>query len=487
MQLRFYTEFSKRLPILVLVLCLSPLLFLGTDLAHDFGDDFAQYLDQALDVVYGQRQAPDVEHSETYSPSERGAGFSLVLIPIYWSQGLTNGAYLVFISFLLIAAALSMFYLFQKEFSDPVRQWLLVVGVLVFAYNFQILRVKDEIMPEFLFIALLVGVLLLLQSKNKFSYVLAFLVMGWLTTVKEIGWLLPIAVVLQWIFTRKKRLSFYKLSFGLGLTVLLHFAVNWMVFGRLSAQHISWYAQAFDSGTLVKTLLANSSYYALQLPQFFEQELWGWLIHPFAWGAIAVLIIGAVHSWRKQTALMDIYVVLHMLVLLLYSNNKSTIRFLIPIFPFLVIYFVRGSETIQKTLRIRWPYFPHTAVFILLFSNFKNAQSALTQNNEPSPFAAESIELWETIESQVDENKVIGFYKPWTLHLFTGRIAAYLPVEGYNELQHQPSLDFVVVHKASRSDPQDVEPQNGTKMFENEDFALYQIEPNNVLLKADSI
>lgn len=402
-------------------------MFLGLDIPHDFGDDFAQYIDQARDVVENTQVHADLTHSESYSPAERGAGFSLVLIPVYASQQLSNMPYLVVISLLLVLSSLAFFLYLNQRIAIKQSPWLCALVALCFAYNFQVLRLKDEIMPEFLYLALLFSSLLLYQSESRGKQLTAFACIGWLTAVKEIGWVFALALIIHWLMNRRtSSLSLGLFGMGLLITLFVHFAINFYVFGHISTSHISWYSRAFEPSEWMAHIQSNLGYYLMQFPQFFEQEIWGWLIQPLVWFCVLLLAIGVGTRVKKPLDLASYYVLLHVFTLLLYENNQSAIRFLIPVFPFLLIYAMYGAAFLGQRPPARFAYFPHVVFLVVLLSNFKQSRQALAAKNDPSPYSVESQALWKDIQRIVPKDKTIAFQKPWALHLFTKRTASYM-------------------------------------------------------------
>lgn len=71
----------------LLTLLLLPLLFINISSFHDWGGDFAQYLDQTKDFISGKTKTKDVFNGEELCPNERAAGFSLLLSIPYFLFG----------------------------------------------------------------------------------------------------------------------------------------------------------------------------------------------------------------------------------------------------------------------------------------------------------------------------------------------------------------------------------------------------------------
>ena len=70
---------------IALLFLLSPFIFININEKHDWGDDYAQYLDQSKDfILQSNSKELEVLNYDVYCPNERGAGFSLLISPIYF-------------------------------------------------------------------------------------------------------------------------------------------------------------------------------------------------------------------------------------------------------------------------------------------------------------------------------------------------------------------------------------------------------------------
>ena len=99
----------RYLPLLILV----PLLFLSIPNAHDWGDDFAQYLMQGRNLVEGRAQTDNGlifdSGSGQFAVQAYPVGFPLLIAPIIATYGLQIKPLLIFETFCLVALAFLCF------------------------------------------------------------------------------------------------------------------------------------------------------------------------------------------------------------------------------------------------------------------------------------------------------------------------------------------------------------------------------------------
>ena len=138
---------------LVLVVILFPTYFIHTQKYPDWGDDFAQYVYQAQQIHTPSQKYKEVLNVEGYSSSKRSVFFSVILSVIYPSTHIQN--YVDVISILYILAAICCFIFLSSHFSHSIS----FITTLCVFYNFLFLRLKSEVVPEFLFIALFLLIL----------------------------------------------------------------------------------------------------------------------------------------------------------------------------------------------------------------------------------------------------------------------------------------------------------------------------------------
>ena len=182
-----------------MVLLLLPLLFISNRSSHDWGDDFAQYIHQAKNMVQG---IPQSETGYIFNPENKDigpkaypVGFPLMLAPVYAFFGLNIKAYTLFITLVYFLLGLLLVMFFRRYFSFITS----VALALLFLCNPQMLIFKQEVMSDLPFTLLLVTALLLYKPGEKLSWLqitLLSLVIGLLISVRPIGFVFLAAVAI---------------------------------------------------------------------------------------------------------------------------------------------------------------------------------------------------------------------------------------------------------------------------------------------------
>ncbi|MFM8433171.1 MAG: hypothetical protein ACKOA1_10280, partial [Bacteroidota bacterium] len=188
----------------IVLICLSPLLFLGTWSRHDWGDDFAQYLIQSRNIVENKSQTDNglvfPESGDHYAVTAYPVGFPLLLAPVYVFFGLDMMPYFLLLSVLLISSGLLLFNYFNQH--RPA--FLSLIIVLAFCFNRYVLEWKWQILSD---IPFLLGVVMtwVCWKPEKKSWKIALtwgLFCAFLSSVRIVGVTIPVAMVLT-IFLKR--------------------------------------------------------------------------------------------------------------------------------------------------------------------------------------------------------------------------------------------------------------------------------------------
>ena len=123
---------DPRYVIVIAAILFLPLLFLGTRTSHDWGDDFAQYIHQAANIVKGipQSETGFIYSQQNYiGPQAYPVGFPLLLAPVYALAGNNITAFTTFISLMYIILGLLMVIFYRKRSLKAESSSLQMFGV----------------------------------------------------------------------------------------------------------------------------------------------------------------------------------------------------------------------------------------------------------------------------------------------------------------------------------------------------------------------
>ena len=192
---------QKLLCSFILIVFLIPTCFIHTQKYPDWGDDFAQYIYQAKQINMPSKTYKQVLNVEEYSSPKRSVFFSVVLSVIDPTIQIQNYVNLISISYILAAVC---FFLFLSTYFSLTISF---VGTLCVFYNFLFLRLKSEVVPEFLFISLFYLILYLtLNAKNWVKYIIPVL-LSLLVSIRFVGLSLLLSYVVFLLFSKGKTLK----------------------------------------------------------------------------------------------------------------------------------------------------------------------------------------------------------------------------------------------------------------------------------------
>jgi hypothetical protein len=368
--------------VLTALICL-PVFFINIKTTHDWGDDFAQYIHQAKNIITGVSQKetgymynPEFLH---LGPPTYPVGFPLLLAPVYAVFGNSTKHFDLYISFFLFAFALLMFYFLNKHFSALIS----ILLVTVFVYNPFTLNFKMEIMSEFPFSFLLLCCVLMYQRIKPFTYVKSIVLalsLGFLISIRNIGMVLVFTMVLDGFINlvrnreKVKRKQFdyknavYPVLIAIG-GLAIYILLNKVIFDAES-NGLFAYPYLFDLGKMEYFIRLNLSNYMSDLRFFFERWNDEWKFVTIFSGSMifAFIVLGMIKKMTERFDFIDRLLLLYFAMIIIYPFPHAGFRLLLPLVPFLLFYAVEGVKCINIQLRLKPNVLAILMAAILLFS-----------------------------------------------------------------------------------------------------------------------
>jgi len=488
----------RKLLILAAILFL-PLLFLGTRNSHDWGDDFAQYIHQAGNIVHGisQSETGFVYSQENYiGPKAYPAGFPLLLAPVYAIAGNSMTAFTTFISLLYILLGLLM-VLFYRQYFSPITSLVLAI---IFLYNPQMIIFKREVMSDIPFAALLVLNFIIYQ-KSKTGSLKSFLLLaaitGLMLVVRPAGIVFVLAVVTDrlFIFIRKKSsaIGFAKMT---GIIILLpvafYYIINSIIFSIPSGGSIRDYLLFYYSGNFLQIIPVNLAHHIevfrfLYVPQAGAFQGFSLLLGSVM---VAMALLGFVKRLLKGPDAVEWFFILYVVMLLVFPNNDSAFRLMVPLGFVFLFYAAHGLKTISLISGVSSARKAVTtgAIIMLLFipGIFSIARSGYKTLDGPQQKTA--VELFDYMQKNIPADAVVVFSKPRALALYAGCRGMADPFTTDPTLIHKQVMDakasYLLIHNKLTSEPMKryarVMQNRVTRQWENKEFILYKINPVNL-------
>jgi 4-amino-4-deoxy-L-arabinose transferase-like glycosyltransferase len=496
---RFGNAFSKpRNVIITAVILFLPLLFLGTRTSHDWGDDFAQYIHQAGNIVKGipQSETGFIYSQENYiGPQAYPVGFPLLLAPVYAIAGNNMVAFTSFISLIYIALGLLMVLFYRRYFS-----WVTaLVLAIIFLYNPQMIIFKREVMSDLPFTALLVlNFILYHKSKtgNLKHIILLAIVTGFMLAVRPAGIVFVAAIAMEQligVIRRKisvKNFAVYTGSFIL-IPVLIYFIVNSFIYKIPSGGSIRDYLLFYYSGDFIRIIPLNFAHHLEVFRYLYVPETGAFKGFSLLLGSIvlAMTLLGFVKRMIKGAEATEWFFIFYVIMLLVFPNNFSAYRLMVPLGFIFLFYAAEGLKNIELLQRI--PAGKKAVAIgvmvILLFLPGLISIARSGSNILEGPQQESSIEAFTYISKNIPAESVVVFAKPRALALYAGCNSLADPFTTdptrIHEQVSEAGSTHLLIHNTLTGDPMQryarVMQSRLTKLWENEKFVLYRINPVN--------
>lgn len=419
---------KRRWPTPVLLLLFSlPLFFIGSQDVQSWGDDFAQYITEAKNLVAGARYDSNLflynPLNSEYAPPSYPPGFPMLLAPVMFFFGDSISAMLCLISALMVLLVFVLFYFYRPYFSERAAICLALLSV----YAASVLDLKWYVLSD-LPLLFFSSFYLLLRKRSYAGYLgslLLAVLLAFTCLVRSQAFLLvaaEIMVLAHKILTRKKEqnsaaqiLFFFAAVYG-----LLH--LTWL---HQPSDGSSFYLQLFQSSpTRYWQLIKDNSPYLFELLQSFfifrTDNGHLYRLELLAGTFLALLFLVSL-IWRlsKKPTLYTWYAVLLCLLILVLPVRQG-LRYLLPLLPVFVLFTATFIRELLKGMQYRLPSFvlPVLCYLYLLFLLPKLRDRPYDANW--TPYSPKDKAVFHWLKTHLDSGTLIVSTKPRALHLFTG-------------------------------------------------------------------
>ncbi|MBL0342083.1 MAG: hypothetical protein IPP71_14855 [Bacteroidetes bacterium] len=406
-------KFVSRNPIdsfsglLLSIFILLPLLFIHLNNKHDWGDDFAQYLLQANWLT---NETPELLVSETdsYGPSIKGIVFSIVLIPAVLSE--KNE--LFFAKATVILSLIFLGIMLFKGLNTNCSKMASIFLTCFFAYNFHVLHLKDQVLPDFLFTALILLIALCFSKQTRKFTFLAFVLILLSIGIRSAGIAVLVAGIIfifQIHFAKGFNFLVKWYLWVLPISIVIVLLGNWLF---LDAIGIRWYLELITKSATLQTSMANLFNYKNGFIFFFEQEVPMWLNSAIRILIFPAMVLGFLHTLLKKPGFLEWFVLSYILLLFIYPYHNEPIRFLIPLIVIGLIYLAHFYSFLLNLVAPKYATYTLTAfAFILVLTNFKSTTTYIKSELNYSTSSTSSKELFQFVKNKIPQNDKVAFYK----------------------------------------------------------------------------
>jgi hypothetical protein len=448
---------------MLLTLLFPPLFFINVRNSHDWGDDFAQYIHQAQNIVEG---IPQTETGYIYNedhpflaPPSYPVGFPLLLAPVYAFANNEIKAFSFFMTFILFILSLLLFIFYKKFFSARIA----VFAVLAFAYHPWMLYFKTNILSELPFTLFFMLSIILYLAEARREYlrhaIIGFL-SAYLMLIKSLGAIFLLAVLLDSVkalYSEIKEKREYKTLIS-SRPILFAAAIStYWIFNNIifkTTEPFNHFLPLFDLGTIKTRLLINSEFYLNVFQDYFHLDNGSWRFVPLAIKAMALtfLVLGFINKILEKIGILELLTMGYFAVLLVWPNTTQGFRYLLPVFPLLIYYVIHGIQSLKLSVNIKPNAIALCLGVLILWQYRLDVKTIIEGQNKilAGPQEAESLEAFNYIKSKVPENSVIAFIKPRALSLYAGRKSISCPpAQSLQELAasfNRHGVDYFLTH-----------------------------------------
>lgn len=469
--------------ILVLVLIISQIMALmWIHNGHSWGGDFSMYIAQAksiiegsLDELYELNKYSMVNSQYIIGPYLYPNGFPLLLSPIYLFFGIDFIVMKLFCSLFFILSLPLIYFLLKSYFNNSIYSLFIIVMI---AFHQYFLSFSDNILSDFPFLFFSVLTIFLFKKSNNFLHQVFLGILIYFTySIRDIGIVLIPSLIIyqvQEIFCAKvinrKQKSFYLIPH---ITFILLFITLFVFFPKTGGDHYDlilnqslglMYDNIIYYGHLISAyLLGNTvSSKIIDIPLF-------WIFPLF------IVFVGLIIE--KNNLHIVIYTTFIMVIYVLWPAVQG-IRFLFPVIPFILYFFVNGINFFTNKFNIK---FLNIIILILFSVNiiYEGSKSTLywSRFDTNTAYTPEMKEIYSFISNTVPENEIIVFFKPRVLRLFTERNS--ISLKDYNESKD----NFILLKKGINVSIYETifETDNYETIFETDNYVLYQKIPIEII------
>ena len=399
---------------------------------HDWGGDFAMYLQHARNIAQGRPYAETghvVDHSIAVGvgPPSYPPLFPLALAPTFALQGGLDWAMLKATVVLFFALFLLAVYPVIRRRLGDARALivLLLIGLSPYFWG-----IKDQVLSDIPF-ALLVYVSLFLAEgaydekaslRRRIGLTLATGLAVYLATATRALGVTLIASLIIFEVLRTRRPPVQALA-----VTALALALQWVQ--RLAMGSTGGYAQSwrFDALAIVERVFA----YPVELKFLFWNGYVNGVAVAVALIITALAIYGYVTCLRRRITLLEVFVVVYLGPVVLWPMRPN-IRFMIPLVPLYFYYAFVGAERLRSRMSTRTASWATVSLAVLIagsyVAGYTRAERGRLREGIHDP---EAVALFQYVAGHSAPRDLYIFFKPRVLSFFSGARSAvsYYPTE----------------------------------------------------------
>jgi len=446
---------------LLLLLLLSPLFKLHVTGLHAWGGDFSQYIHEAINIV-DNKPVGDIgyiynENHPSLAPSAYPVGFPILLAPVYAKYGNDMMVFMTFMALLLFLLGGVCFYFIKFEFGALAA----FLGTIVLIYNPWTIGFKAHILSDIPFtLFLLLSAFVYLHWENKRVPVIIGLIVGFTILIRTVGIVIPIAIALDKSMkillayrSKNNELATLKKEAIEGLTIIVTALVVVFLIHNviLPLPEDNNYSDIISSASKFDYLSRNFDHYIDLTHAYFTVNDQSWLSVISYWVFGLLALVGMVT--QKQNTVFLLLLILGLFGIILLFPYLQQFRYVFPIVPFLIYYFIAGSKKVFANPKSNQIFLSIFLLFTLFFYIPKIIKFQKKLDDYPlasGPQQTVAIEAFQYVKENVPEDAIMVFSKPRVLSLYADRKCmrnSYSSADVVHGEFLDKNIDYILVNK----------------------------------------
>ena len=312
-------------------------------------EDYTLYLMHARNLLAGlaYSQTPYIPNPQNsiISPSSYPPGFSLLLVPVLALFGVSVLAAKVFNAFLLSLVLFTLFFITRSRLPHG---WPALIMILCGAAP-AFFGSRDAVYSEtpfliWCYVGLIAGGALRRGCQPILMAMVVVSAVAMAILTRTVGVVLAAALMLTPCILPCKHRILSIFSAGAGV-VIASLVSRWLAVDGTT--YLSYFDH-MDMGSLLSWLTETVIIYALALSNGFGLQFGNFLNAFVIVLIIAAIIFGFTSTIFKSITEVDVFVFEYVIMLLVYPVRLEALRYLLPIFPFLILYILKSFEILTR-------------------------------------------------------------------------------------------------------------------------------------------
>lgn len=414
------------LSLVLLALCGIHALTVHAD--HNWGGDFAQYLNQAAQIVHG---TPGGDTGYVYSPLSASIGprayppgFPLLLAPVYAVFGLDIVAFHV----MMLALQIAMFGMTYVVLRRRVSRATALTLTAMFGLSPYIIEFRREIRPDMPLTLIWLSILALVARRDVRSGrlgwpLIALVALSVLAPLVRTPGILIVAALVAAALLRERPLT--RAATIAAIAATLGLVAARLVFGGGEESYLDQLRDVSWSRTSFHVV----HYFVESMRGFWpgpSVPIAGHLV-PILWMVVVPFIAaGFVLSVVASDWVIEIAVILHIALMLVWPSTQD-LRFLYPVLPLLLLYGGIGWERVLSLVRARSALAARACVVVVLLTItavYGVRTVKVLRASEPvadGPYSVASQQMFAAVKASTARDAVVVFFNPRVLAFYAER------------------------------------------------------------------